>query len=108
MKKFEVGKSYFVDLGDANLGYVNFRLYKVVKRTAKFVTIEDDKNKVNRYSVKNYHSDFETLEKVCGFNELEACNEYDAENFHYFDDYKKRHDAIFTDDFVEKHKHGFF
>lgn len=48
MAKFEVGKKYYSDfIGDRNLHGV----YTVVKRSAKFVTFEDEQGHVKRYGL---------------------------------------------------------
>lgn len=52
MTKFEVGKKYYSDfIGDRNLHGV----YTVIKRSAKFVTLEDEQGEVRRYGLNKYY-----------------------------------------------------
>lgn len=52
MAKFEVGKKYYSDfIGDRNLHGV----YTVIKRSAKFVTLEDEWGSVRRYGLDKYY-----------------------------------------------------
>ena len=52
MTKFEVGKQYYSDfIGDRNLHGV----YTVIKRSAKFVTLEDEWGHVKRYGLSKYY-----------------------------------------------------
>ena len=81
MKKFEVGKRYFIDKGDANFDYENFRLFKVVSRKRKDITLQSDDGGVTEIKtcrVKNHCCGYETVEKIAG-DSLDACNECDAE-----------------------------
>ena len=56
--KFETGKNYKV-----NIGYDKWAIFKVVKRTAKSVTIEDCTGKQYRRKVQYFHiDDTETIE----------------------------------------------
>lgn len=61
MTKFEVGKKYYSDfIGDRKLHGV----YTVVKRSAKFVTLEDEWGNVKRYGLSKYYL-AEGREVVC-------------------------------------------
>lgn len=52
MTKFEVGKKYYSDfIGDSNLHGV----YTVIKRSAKFVTLEDERGEVRRYGLNKHY-----------------------------------------------------
>lgn len=56
--KFEIGKIYKV-----NIGYDKWAVFKVVKRTAKSVTVEDCTGKQFRRKIQVFHVDgTETIE----------------------------------------------
>lgn len=83
MKQFEIGKTYYLDLGDANFDVENYRLFKVVKRTKTTVTVEsaDGDGIVETYRgrIAKYSGSFEILEKFLNRQTLEARDEVTAE-----------------------------